>query len=111
MDTEVDVPNPGLLLIPGMFAEVTLRLDNLRSVLAVPIQSVDSSGDDASGQVLVVTPEQRIEVRKVQLGMQTAAKVEVRSGLKDGDAVVLGNRASLRAGDTVRPKLSEEAEQ
>ena len=27
MDTEVDVPNPGLFLIPGMYAEVSLTLD------------------------------------------------------------------------------------
>ncbi|HXJ38875.1 MAG TPA: efflux RND transporter periplasmic adaptor subunit, partial [Bryobacteraceae bacterium] len=27
MDTEVDVPNPGLVLIPGMYAEVDLTLD------------------------------------------------------------------------------------
>ena len=37
MDTEVDVPNPTLLLIPGMYAEVNLTLDRAAGVLAVPI--------------------------------------------------------------------------
>jgi len=100
MDTEVDVPNPSLVLIPGMYAEVNLTLDRRQRVLAVPVTAVD--GD----QVTVVTPENRIEVRKVQLGLETAAKVEVRSGLKEGDLVVVGRRSGLEAGQQVRPKIT-----
>lgn len=100
MDTEVDVPNPGLVLIPGMYAEVNLALDRRKGVLAIPVAAVDS------GQVMVVTPDNRVEVRKVELGMETAAKVEVRSGLKEGERVVIGSRAGLQAGEEVRPKLT-----
>ena len=105
MDTEVDVPNPSLILIPGMYAEVNLTLDRRGAVLAVPIPAVDFSSDESSGQVTVVTPENRIEIRKVNLGIQTATSVEIRSGLREGDLVVTGNRSSLRAGQEVRPKL------
>jgi RND family efflux transporter MFP subunit len=109
MDTEVDVPNPSLILIPGMYAEVNLTLDRRRAVLVVPIPAVDLSGDESWGQVTVVTAEKRIEIRKVQLGLQDAANVEVRSGLGSGDLVVTGNRSSLRAGQEVRPKLIDPA--
>lgn len=105
MDTEVDVPNPSLILIPGMYAEVKLTLDRRGAVLAVPIPAVDMGGDETSGQVTVVTSENRVEIRKVQLGLQNAASVEIRSGLSSGDLVVTGNRSSLRAGQEVRPKL------
>ena len=65
MDTEVDVPNPSLTLIPGMFAEVNLTLASRNGVLAVPIPAVDlSGGDESSGQVVVVTPGNRIEIRR-----------------------------------------------
>ena len=111
MDTEVDVPNPSLILIPGMYAEVNLTLDRRGAVLAVPIPAVDMGGDETSGQVTVVTPENRIEIRKVQLGLQNAASVEIRSGLRSGDLVVTGNRASLRAGQQVRPKVIDLAPQ
>lgn len=111
MDTEIDVPNPGLRLIPGMYAEVKLTLDHRSSVLAIPIPAVDFGGDEASGQVAVVTPENRVEMRKVALGIQTATSVEVRSGLNVGDLVVMGNRASLRAGQQVRPRQSANAGQ
>jgi RND family efflux transporter MFP subunit len=104
MDTEVDVANHSLVLIPGMYAEVNLTLDRRDGVLTVPIPAVDLSSDESSGQVVVVTPENRIELRKVQLGLQTATNIEIRSGLRDGDLVVMGNRSSLRAGQQVRPK-------
>jgi RND family efflux transporter MFP subunit len=108
MDTEVDVPNASLILIPGMFAEVNLTLASHNGVLTVPIPAVDlSGGDESLGQVVVVTPENRIEIRKVQLGMQTASSVEVRAGLRAGDLVVTSNRSRLEAGQQVRPKLSD----
>jgi len=104
METEVDVPNPNLVLIPGMFAEVNLTLTHRAAALTVPIPAVDVSGDDSSGQVTIVTPENHIEVRKVKLGIQTATDVEILDGLQKGDMVVTSNRASLRAGQEVRPK-------
>src|SRR5215471_18369967 len=106
MDTEVDVPNPTLVLIPGMYAEANLTLDRRTKVLAIPVLAVDLSTDETTGEVAVVTPENHIETRKVELGAQTETTVEVRSGLRDGDVVVTSNRSALRSGQKVRPKLS-----
>jgi RND family efflux transporter MFP subunit len=105
MDTEVDVENPSRVLIPGMFAEVDLTLDHRDKVLTVPVTAFDSTGDN-TGHVMVVTPDNKIEVRNVVPGLQDATDVEIRSGLKDGEMVITANRASLRAGDEVRPKLT-----
>jgi RND family efflux transporter MFP subunit len=105
MDTEVDVPNPSLLLIPGMYAEVNLTLDHRARVLAVPVAAVD-----AQGRVMVVTPTDRLEERTIAVGLETASLVEVRSGLNEGDMVVLTGRASLKPGQEVKPKLTTMAE-
>jgi len=105
MDTEVDVPNPSLLLIPGMYAEVDLTLDHRASALAVPVLAVDREGD--TGQVMIVTPNNRVEHRKIALGLETASAIEVRSGLNPGDLVVISGRSSLQSGEEVRPKLTE----
>ena len=43
MDTEVDVQNPSLTLIPGMYAEVNLHIAESRDALAVPLDAVDRS--------------------------------------------------------------------
>jgi RND family efflux transporter MFP subunit len=113
MDTEVDVPNPNLVLVPGMYAEVNLTLDRRNKVLAIPVIAVDldSTAQEGSkvqtGQVMVVTPNNVVERRKIALGLETANHVEVRSGLNDGDTVVLSGRASLQAGQEVKPKLTE----
>ncbi|HVW83783.1 MAG TPA: efflux RND transporter periplasmic adaptor subunit [Bryobacteraceae bacterium] len=115
MDTEVDVPNPKLVLIPGMYAEVDLTLNQANNALAVPVTAVDLASDaegagkpgPASGAVMVVTPQNRLEARKVAVGMETANRIEIRSGLQDGEMVVIGNRAGLQAGQEVRPKVTE----
>ncbi len=107
MDTEVDVPNPNLLLIPGMYAEVNLTLSQRNSVLTVPVTAVDVQADDQSaGNVMVVTPNGRVELRKIELGLQTASRMEVRSGLNEGDLVVISGRALLQPDEEVRPKLT-----
>jgi RND family efflux transporter MFP subunit len=100
MDTEVDVENPNLVLMPGMYAEVNLTLAHSAGVLTIPVTALDQ------GQVMVVTPNNRVEVRKIQVGLESADKVQVRSGLNEGDLVVIAGRASLHAGDEVRPKIS-----
>ncbi len=105
MDTEVDVPNPSLVLIPGMYAEVNLTLARHDAVIAVPVMAIDEEAA-GGGSVMVITPNNRVEVRHVALGLETANRVEIRSGLNEGDMVVLTGRASLRAGQEVRPKLT-----
>ena len=105
MDTEVDVPNPNYVLIPGMYAEVDLTLNRRNAVLAVPVLAVDRDGD-TDGRVMVITPNNRVESRKVTLGIETAQNLEVRSGLNEGDMVVLSGRSALQPGEEVRPKIT-----
>ena len=49
MHTEVDVPNPDRLLIPGMYAEATLTLEAKNNVLSVPVQAVSHAGEQIHG--------------------------------------------------------------
>jgi RND family efflux transporter MFP subunit len=101
MDTEVDVPNASMVLLPGMYAEVDLTVANRPRVLTVPLAAMDSTH-----QVMVVNANNRVEVRKLQTGMESADRIEVESGLKDGDLVVVAGRASLQPGEEVKPKLT-----
>lgn len=105
METEVDVPNPDLVLVPGMYAEVDLTLERKTGALAVPIAAL--GGSDADRVVYVVAPDNRIEIRHILLGLETANRAEVRSGLRAGELVAIGNRSQLAAGQEVIPKLTE----
>ncbi len=107
MDTEVDVPNPNLILIPGMYAEVNLTLTQRNDVLTVPVTAVDvDSANQSQGSVMVVTADGRVATRKIELGLETASRMEVRSGLNEGDLVVISGRAMLQPDQEVRPKLT-----
>jgi RND family efflux transporter MFP subunit len=104
MKTEVDVQNPSLLLVPGMYAEVDLTTGQRKNVLTVPAEAIDGSGDSA--RVFTVQPSGTIEIIPIRLGIESAQRSEVRSGgLKEGDSVVVGSRAGLKQGDRVQPKV------
>jgi RND family efflux transporter MFP subunit len=105
MDTEVDVSNPSLTLIPGMYAEVDLRVDERSSALCVPLDAVDRSGSNPL--VYTVQPSGVIHIVPVTLGMENAQRVEVRSGLQEGDVVVVGRRAGLKDGQPVQIRSME----
>jgi multidrug efflux pump subunit AcrA (membrane-fusion protein) len=55
----------------------------------------------------VITADHRVEIRKIETGLQSADRIEIRSGLKEDEMVVVGNTAGLRAGAVVNPKLAE----
>src|SRR5580700_749356 len=99
MHTEIDVKNPQGTLKEGMYAEVKLVLQEVKSALNVPVQAVQRGSGAAS--VLRVDAQGRIEERKVTLGEETSDRVEVLSGLAEGDRVVIGNGAGVRPGDKV----------
>jgi RND family efflux transporter MFP subunit len=104
MKTEVDVPNSSLVLVPGMYAEVDLVTEQRKNALSVPVEAVDGSGDSA--RVFTVQASGTIRIVPVRLGIETANRIEIRSGeLKEGDAVVVGSRSGLKDGNRVQPKI------
>ena len=105
MDTEVDVPNPDLIVVPGMYAEVTLPLTQSLHVLAIPLQAI--GGTEERRTVLIVNKNGQIEERLVAVGIETSDSAEIKSGLDQGDLVVVGSRAQLRPGQQVIPKIVE----
>ncbi len=104
MEVQVDVLNPDGTLIPGMFASVVLTLDQRDQVLAVPIAAVARAGKP---NLFVVLKDGTLEQREVKLGLETAAKVEIVSGLKDGELVFAGSRSQVKPGQKVEPKVVE----
>ncbi|HUA39904.1 MAG TPA: efflux RND transporter periplasmic adaptor subunit [Candidatus Sulfopaludibacter sp.] len=104
MNTEIEVPNPDLKLVPGMYATVTLNVEKRPHALAVPIEAV--VGDNPP-VVYVVNQNHQIEERSVKLGLETPDKYEVLAGLREGDLAVIGSHSRLQIGQKVEPKLVE----
>ena len=106
MDTQLDVPNPNYLLIPGMYAEATLSVEKRPGALAIPLEAITISGNSATAYV--VDANKRVVVRSLRLGLETPDRAEVLSGLAEGELVVVGNRSGLTPGQMVQPKLIAE---
>ena len=105
MHTEVDVPNTDGALVPGLYAEATLSLEQKQNALSVPLQAVNRNGDQAS--VFVVGSGNKLEQRQVKLGIETANDAEVTSGLSEDNLIVVSDRSGLKSGQIVNPKVIE----
>ena len=103
MHTEVDVPNPDRLLMPGMYAETTITLEAKDNVLTVPLEALNHEGEQTT--VDVVNPAGKVEDQVVTLGLQTSSDAEVVSGLMGGESVIVSDRGGLKPGELVRPQV------
>lgn len=102
MCTEVEVDNPNLELVPGMYAWVVLKFAKHPNTLTIPIEAVPPGQNSI---VYVLTQQHELEERPVTLGLETPGKLEVLAGLKEGDLVFVGRRSELKLGQKVQPKI------
>jgi RND family efflux transporter MFP subunit len=101
MITEIEVKNPELEIVPGMYATVVLNVEHRSQVLAIPTEAVASA---KASTVDVVNQDNLIEEREVTLGLETPNRYEVTSGLKEGEKVMIGNQSRVHGGEKVEPK-------
>ena len=102
METEIDCENRDGRLIPGMYTESEVSLHQEQNALTLPLEAVVRNGDDAT--VLAVNSQNILDERHVKLGLEDNARIEVLSGLSEGDRVVIGNRSQFHSGQKVQPK-------
>jgi membrane fusion protein, multidrug efflux system len=96
----VRIPNESGKLVAGLFADGRLA-GAARQALVVPSAAIDSSGEFPT--TTRVSSAGTVERVSVQLGIEDAASelVEVVSGLREGDTVLLRNARSLPPGTRV----------
>jgi RND family efflux transporter MFP subunit len=103
MHTEVDVPNPERVMMPGLYAEADVALEHREDTPSVPLQAINHENDKTS--VFVVNRDGLVEDRPVILGIHTATDAEVISGLNEGEQVIVGDRSGLKPGEKVHPQV------
>lgn len=82
----LSIPNPGNYLKPGMSAYVLLKSPRRKS-LSLPIDAVIRDGKGAT--VWVQTGKNTFKNLMVQTGLESDDRIEIISGLSEGDIVVL----------------------
>ena len=74
--------------------------------VAVPLTAILYG---SGGAVIQVVRRQRVETRRVEVGLMSAGQVEIKEGLSEGDIVVARAGGLLREGDPVRTVAVDEA--
>lgn len=82
----IKIPNPQRKFIPGMMAFVTLK-SKPHSAITLPIDAVIQGGKFS--HIWIRNKEGSFEARKVETGIQTQSQIEIISGLKEGEVVVI----------------------
>jgi RND family efflux transporter MFP subunit len=95
-------PNPGGVLLPGLFVRVRLAIQRDVPSLLVPDTALGAS--QAGRYLLVLTDQDVVEQRSVEIGELTDDGLRVvRSGLNTADRIVVGRLQSAIPGAKVKP--------
>ncbi|MDB6054845.1 MAG: efflux transporter, family, subunit [Verrucomicrobiales bacterium] len=102
MDAEIDINNPNMDIIPGVYANVSLNVNEKKAAIALP---VDCLSHETIPTILVLDSNNVFIERPVETGLETASYIEVLNGVKAGDLVLVGSRAGFKAGQKVKAKI------
>jgi membrane fusion protein, multidrug efflux system len=95
-----EVPNPGLLLLPGMYLRAQLTIGEAPDAIVVPQQSVTRRPEGAT--LLVVGEDGKVGERAVRVDGSHGNGYVIGEGLKPGERVVVDGLQKIRPGATVK---------
>jgi HlyD family secretion protein len=94
------IGNPGSELVPGTNVNAEIRTSVAEKALTIPKDAVRR---DAAGSGVFLLQGDTLAWRKVTLGVSGVTRIQVTSGLAEGDSVALTTPEPLKPGDRVRP--------
>ncbi len=96
-----EVPNPGGLLLPGLYVRVRLEQAQASDAFLLPQQAVTRT--DQGDTVMVVDEQGKVSPRPVKIGSAKGSQWVVLSGLKPGEQVMVDGFQKLQGGGPVKP--------
>jgi multidrug efflux system membrane fusion protein len=100
LNTEIDVPNPKGVLLPGAFAQVHFSLNVKTRSLSLPVNALLFRAEGT--RAAVVGSDGKIHLKPVVIGRDYGVSVEILGGVERSDAVVLNPSDSLDEGQPVQ---------
>ena len=91
--------NQDMKLFPAQFVNVKLLVNTLHDQVVVPVAAIQRGADGTF--VFLVSPEKTVTQRSVKTGVQDGDKIQILSGVKPGDTVVVDGADRLRDGADV----------
>jgi RND family efflux transporter MFP subunit len=98
--TEVQIPNPKGILLPGMYVQVRFTITSANPALVIPANTLVIRSDGP--QVAVVQDDNRIHYQKIELGRDFGDHLEVTAGLDEHARLVINPSDDVREGIAVR---------
>ncbi|NLK01379.1 MAG: efflux RND transporter periplasmic adaptor subunit [Clostridia bacterium] len=97
-NVEVKIPNPDHVIKPGMMAVILARVEEIPRAVVVPIDAViEHKGEET----VFVLDNDKASARSVKTGLKDDNYVEIVSGLKVGEKVIVEGQHLLNDGDEV----------
>ena len=101
---EVAFPNPERVVRPGQFGRVRLLYETVPGAILVPQRAVQEL--QANYSVFVVTPDSKVEFRKVTPGHRVGNFYIISSGLKPGEKIVVEGIQKLQNNTPVQVTMT-----
>ena len=96
---ELEVDNSQNEILPGSYAQVRFLNSNLNTVLTLPSNTLLFRAEGL--QVGIVRPDNKVDLRSIQIGRDFGQNIEVLSGVGPADQVIVNPSDSLVSGSTV----------
>ena len=93
-------PNPNRILVDGQLVAVVAEVGKPQPALLIPQQALQM--DQAGPFVLVVDGDNKVEVRRIEVGPAPGAQVTVTKGLKAGEKIITEGVQKVRPGEVVQ---------
>ncbi len=103
--TRATVPNPKLLLSPGLFVRVRVPVGPERKVTLIPEEALAS--DQGQKYVYLVNDKDEVVYRRVKLGRQVDRLRVIEEGISPTDRVIVSGLQRVRPGVKVIPKTTD----
>ncbi len=104
MLVEAELPNPELALRPGMYATIKVGVDRHDGVLVVPVEALTMEKTNA---FVFKSADGKAKKTAVTLGFNDGARVEILTGLTEGEPVILVGKATFTDGQSIQPEAAK----
>lgn len=93
--------NPPSNLLPGMTGEMNVVIGERNDTIIIPTKAI------RRGNKVLIVRRGTVEEVSVEIGFKSLEKSEIKSGLFDGDQVVVSDQDKFKSGSWVRTRLSK----
>jgi multidrug efflux pump subunit AcrA (membrane-fusion protein) len=84
-----------------MYANTQLQLNHADNVLTIPVEALLLKGN--KDFVYVLDSQNHVHERKVEVGLRGSQLAEIKSGLAEGELVIVGGQSKYQEGERVTP--------